>query len=471
MDAAVDPCTSSEQCGDGLYCNGEEQCIEGTCRAGSPPCDAIACDEDARRCDPDLDASTPDGGPVVPPLDGGNRLDAGGSHGGVDAGPPDSGPFDAGPPDAGSPPDCSTVSLVPGDGVTTGSRISAANFYVSGSSGPIRACWVEFQPNFPLWTDGLVKRRWIHLPPGTRIQTSGTVAIRSSLTASLDMDRWHFPVGTRFMKEFALPSGRLVETRLWERLPDVGGTPRYRMGSFRWSDIGGTGPQVARYTESGSAATAGGPDPIRLSIDGESFIHQIPNNAECHRCHDGEPGRALGFTAFQLAKDTPDDVDLITLIDDGWLTSSAGYDPSWRFMIDDVTYDARMPAPPTRAALGALHANCGHCHNEWDEADASSITTAGLRVPSVFGLRLRYAQSDVTTSQTYRSSVDRPASVPQLRHTLRIESGAPDRSILWLRDGLRAGMPMAGMRMPPIGTARVNQVMQDDVAAWIRALP
>lgn len=40
-----------------------------------------------------------------------------------------------------------------------------------------------FEPQYPLWTDGARKRRWIALPPGTAIDAS-------------DVDHWQFPVGT-----------------------------------------------------------------------------------------------------------------------------------------------------------------------------------------------------------------------------------------------------------------------------------
>jgi hypothetical protein len=58
---------------------------------------------------------------------------------------------------------------------------------------------LAFSPQYPLWTDGAGKRRWISLPPGTTIDGS-------------DPDAWRFPVGTRFWKEFSF-NGQRVETR------------------------------------------------------------------------------------------------------------------------------------------------------------------------------------------------------------------------------------------------------------------
>ena len=41
-----------------------------------------------------------------------------------------------------------------------------------------------FSPQYPLWTDGARKTRWIRLPAGSRI-------------VAVDAETWEFPVGTR----------------------------------------------------------------------------------------------------------------------------------------------------------------------------------------------------------------------------------------------------------------------------------
>src|SRR5262245_14990157 len=63
---------------------------------------------------------------------------------------------------------------------------------------------MAYAPRFQLWSDGADKRRWLWLPPDTRIDTS-------------NMDSWAFPVGTKFWKEFTRDGVR-VETRLIEKL-------------------------------------------------------------------------------------------------------------------------------------------------------------------------------------------------------------------------------------------------------------
>ena len=48
-----------------------------------------------------------------------------------------------------------------------------------------------YAPQYPLWSDGAVKTRWMSLPPGTTIDVT-------------HVDAWVFPVGTKFWKEFAV---------------------------------------------------------------------------------------------------------------------------------------------------------------------------------------------------------------------------------------------------------------------------
>jgi hypothetical protein len=63
---------------------------------------------------------------------------------------------------------------------------------------------LHYFPQYPLWSDGADKQRWIYLPPGSAIDAS-------------DPDIWLFPEGTKIWKEFSF-GGRRVETRLIESL-------------------------------------------------------------------------------------------------------------------------------------------------------------------------------------------------------------------------------------------------------------
>lgn len=55
------PCESNGDCFDGLFCNGTETCIDGSCARGLPPCDpnAEVCLEDSDECVPEQEAGQP----------------------------------------------------------------------------------------------------------------------------------------------------------------------------------------------------------------------------------------------------------------------------------------------------------------------------------------------------------------------------------------------------------------------------
>jgi hypothetical protein len=98
-------------------------------------------------------------------------------------------------------------------------HLSETGLYVKGSSTQIDPQNVAFSPQYPLWSDGTRKRRWIYLPPGATIDASKA-------------DAWEFPTGTRLWKEFALD--RRVETRFIERLPDGA----WRFAAYVWNEDG-----------------------------------------------------------------------------------------------------------------------------------------------------------------------------------------------------------------------------------------
>lgn len=50
-------CLSNVQCGDRVFCNGDEECIDGSCAPGFPPCGELEdCEEEQQRCAPRIPA-------------------------------------------------------------------------------------------------------------------------------------------------------------------------------------------------------------------------------------------------------------------------------------------------------------------------------------------------------------------------------------------------------------------------------
>lgn len=295
-------------------------------------------------------------------------------------------------------------------------RLSETGLYSDMAAFALAEPVTPFEPTHKLWSDGADKSRWIALPEGGVIDTT-------------DMNRWVFPVGTRLWKEFSLGGARL-ETRLIER---YGPAPTdYWMGAFVWDTEGSD----AYLAEDGAENLLG-------------TEHDAPARDRCPACHNGEPGRVLGFSALQLAS-SPLELDLARLVAEGQLSSPPSAGATFAVPGDSAA----------AAAFGYLHANCGSCHNPrgtaWPdtqmllrlEVAAEAVQTEPV-FDSVVGQRLQY----------YR---DGDGAITQ-----RVVPGAPESSGLLARMEVRGPME----QMPPLATERVDEAGVEIVTSWIASLP
>jgi hypothetical protein len=83
--------------------------------------------------------------------------------------------------------------------------LAATGLYADVAAKTLAPGVRTYAPQYPLWTDGARKARFLALPPGSTIDAS-------------DPDLWVFPMGTRLWKEFSLE--HRVETRYLERADD-----------------------------------------------------------------------------------------------------------------------------------------------------------------------------------------------------------------------------------------------------------
>jgi len=305
--------------------------------------------------------------------------------------------------------------------------LQETGLYADFTTREVDPAHLAFAPQYPLWTDGAAKRRWISLPPGTAIDAS-------------DPDAWVFPVGTRFWKEFSF-GGRRVETRFMERAADG----QWRYAVYEWSADGSEAALVPAQGRRGAYPLGGGRS------------HAIPSVSDCKVCHEASPSTVLGFSLLQLSPDRDPEaphsepppapgVDLEYLVDHGLLVGlpEANRRSPPRIAAADAT---------ERAALGYLHGNCGHCH------------TAPGKLENV-GLFLRYAATSAE-EPAIESAVGRPVKDPAPGQSpdavLRIEPGHPERSALAERMGSR----YAALQMPPLGTELVDEAALALVRQWI----
>jgi hypothetical protein len=286
-------------------------------------------------------------------------------------------------------------------------RLSETGLFRDVASETLAPGVRPFTPRFPLWTDGATKRRWIYLPPGTRIDTR-------------DPDAWNFPAGTRLWKEITRDGVR-VETRMLYKHaaePDAW-TPL----AYVWRDH-----DDAWATPAGLSNARGTP-------------HDVPAAGDCVGCHGGVPGGVLGFSAIQLPRrGAPGELGLDELAATG--------------LVSDPLPPSDLPGDATtQAALGYLHANCSHCHNQVRPARLGPRCFDPERAFS-FQLRTTDLAAPEATA-VYRTAIGRV-----------IAAGDPDGSEIL--DRMRSRDPWGGM--PALGSERVDRAGVERIAAWIAAL-
>lgn len=284
-----------------------------------------------------------------------------------------------------------------------------------------------YSPQYPLWSDGAVKRRFCSLPEGEAIDGSRP-------------DDWQLPTGTRFWKEFSF-AGRRVETRFSEKQADGA----FRFATYRWDDELHDGVLVPEQGERGVHELA------------PSVQHDLPSRADCRACHDGRRSSVLGFGALQLSPDrdplaphaeTPsaEALDLRELVQRGLLRHlpPALLEQSPRIA---------AASPTARAALGYLFGNCSGCHNR-----SGPLADVGLDFDQLVGADAALGNGALASSVGQRSRFP----LPDQQRSLRIAPGSFRHSAVWFRMNRRDGS-----QMPPLGTKLIDRAGTDLIQRFI----
>ncbi|HET9932631.1 MAG TPA: hypothetical protein VFQ35_18135 [Polyangiaceae bacterium] len=305
-------------------------------------------------------------------------------------------------------------------------RLSSTGLYAADSVDAIAPDVMFYVPQYPLWSDGAKKRRWIRLPQGARIDATNA-------------DAWAFPPGTRFWKEFSF--GARVETRYMERLRDGS----YRYATYVWD---------AEQRDAFLAPEKGLNDVKPL---GARASHDIPSNADCRACHEGRHSQVLGFNALQLSPDrdpmaphrelaTSDAVDLPELSRRGLIQGLA---PAL------LARPPRIEAPSkvARAAAGYLFANCAHCHNAESPLAVLGLDFDQSVLDSAGGFHLFERLAGRATHFRLTNEQSSVALAP----------GHPEKSAILARAASRN----AAQQMPPLGTELVDTEGTELLQRWI----
>lgn len=284
---------------------------------------------------------------------------------------------------------------------------------------------IRFSPQYPLWTDGARKTRWLHLPQGTWIDAS-------------DPEAWKFPVGTRFWKEFAF--GRRAETRLIELTR--GG---WRYATYVWND---DETEAVLAPERGIA---------RGMVIRGNVRHAIPSRSDCTSCHEAGPPRILGFNTLQLSDDRDPNAPHAEPMPEGGMTLGPLVA---RGLVRGLPRAAVGTAPriaartPTeRAALGYLYGNCSYCHSRKGQL-------ASLKLSFDYPIARPEPEPPAVRTTVEQVSRFQPAS---WQNAERVCVANPDQSVVVARMASRNPV----LQMPPVGTRLVDDAAVALVRKWI----
>ncbi|MEO6410042.1 MAG: hypothetical protein ABIO45_14990 [Burkholderiaceae bacterium] len=274
---------------------------------------------------------------------------------------------------------------------------------------------VPFSPQYPLWSDGADKRRWLSMPEGAFIDARNP-------------DEWEFPPGIRLWKEFA-HDGRRVETRYIARRGDGS----WQFAAYVWN---ADGSDAVLAPDRGIAALPA------LGAPGGRYA--IPSRNDCLACHGSGAVPVLGVSALQLSPDRDplaphiapggtDEIDLRALVTRGWLRNLPP-------LVLERAPRVAGSSPVERAALGYLHANCGNCHN-----------ASAARVPVRLNLAQSVADPGGSRAAALRTTVQAASRYqppgPQ-EYPSVVAAGHAEASVLALRMASRDPQ----VQMPPLGT-------------------
>ncbi|NOT25045.1 MAG: hypothetical protein HOP16_02980 [Acidobacteria bacterium] len=306
------------------------------------------------------------------------------------------------------------------------SRLSETGLYSDASSLTVDPRHLAFSPQYPLWTDGAQKRRWVSLPAGTAIDIT-------------DIEVWSFPVGTRFWKEFSF-GGRRVETRMLVK----SNRTDWQFASYAWNDT---------QTDAVLAPVTGLPGVAEIAPGKK---HSIPSVEDCRACHDSSRTEVLGFSALQLSDDRDANAIHGEPLVNGMVTlrtllAANRLQPGRPEL---VSAPPRIPAASSqeRAVLGYLSTNCGACHN-------SNSTLAPLKLmfkQPAYGGGLGVVRAGLVRQTKW----DRPGAVPET--TSVIDPVVIEHSALLYR--MRSRRPAS--QMPPLGSVTPDAAAVDHVTRW-----
>ena len=299
--------------------------------------------------------------------------------------------------------------------------------YTDWATKTVAAGNLPFSPQYPLWSDGAAKSRWLRIPKGRFIDGS-------------DPDVWKFPVGTKLWKEFTF--GTRAETRFMEHT-----RAGWQFATYVWNE---DESEAVLAPEGGIKQSV----PIR-----DGIRHAIPSRVDCRVCHEAGPVRVLGVTALQLSPERDPSAPHAEPLPPGALDlkmlAARGLVRGLPARVTATPPRIVAATPTGRAALGYLHGNCGGCH-----------TGAGELRSLAFALNYTLNRADGDAPPALLTSLGQPSrfKMPTAADVVeRVCAGQPEKSVLVARMASRHPL----VQMPPLGTRLVDEEAVSLIRRWI----
>ena len=277
--------------------------------------------------------------------------------------------------------------------------------------------FVPYDVQAPFWSDGLVKERAVGVPD------DALVDVRADGTVEL-------PAGSIAVKRF-LDRARAVETRILTIGEDGGADG----ATYLWTEDGTDARRADRST----------------TVDVSGGIWTAPGPEDCARCHGGASGGLLGLRVAQLNRDFDYAGDrtanqIATWVHIGLVDAGALERPD---RLPRMAAYGDRRAPVADRARAYLASNCAHCHRPGGEGGSA--------------IDLRW---ETPLDLTRSCDVTPELGDPWDGEGTLLRPGVPGRSVLLSR--MASDDPL--WRMPPVGSARVDQEAVALIEEWITSL-
>jgi hypothetical protein len=295
-------------------------------------------------------------------------------------------------------------------------KLSQTCLYKDINHNIVYSQYMKFTPKYPLYTDGMDKNRWIYIPGNSKIDVA-------------DVENWNFPKGTILFKEFST-NGLKLETRVLYKFNSGLSIKNWKWATYIWSKD----QDEAHLVTKGARNVLG-------------TIHTIPTSGQCFACHRGSKDIVLGFGAIQLSyadsNAKPKEVYLNSLI-------------KKEVFKQKLKAFYKIPAKNDieRKALGYMHGNCSHCHNQ-------DHPMGGL------GMHLKSKTAFLKRSD--HDAIKTTIGVPTrgfYQADFRVEAGIAEDSALYIR----LNSNQRGIQMAPIGKSTIDHKGVKIFKEWIENL-